>query len=113
MPLLPSLKQKKRYVVFEIQAEESFSLQEAEAAVKEGLLRFLGEFGVAKAGPMFIREKYQPNKFILKINNKYVAEVISAIILIKSIKNKAVILRSIITSGTLKKANGYVEKRGV
>ena len=107
MPLLPSLKPKKRYIVFRIISPESYSVLEIESAVQEALLRFLGELGAAKAGPMFIKEKCKNNQFIIKVNHKYVDEVKSAVILIKSIKKVPVILRSSKVSGTLKKASSY------
>ena len=105
MKLLPSLKQRKRYIVFEIVSPEKFSFPEVKKDVEAGLLRFLGEFGVAKASPLFIKDKCKDNKFVLKVNHKHVDEVKSAVILIKTIKNRPVILKSIITSGTIKKAS--------
>ena len=108
MKLLPSLKQKKRYIIFEIVSSEIFSFSDVKKEVETALLRFLGEFGVAKAAPLFVKEKYKKNKFMLKINHKYTDEVKSAVILIKTIKNKPVILKSMITSGTIKKASSYI-----
>ncbi|MDP3640596.1 MAG: Rpp14/Pop5 family protein [Nanoarchaeota archaeon] len=105
MPLLPTLKPKKRYIVFEILAEKEFSFPEVKTAIEEALLRFLGEWGTAKASPLFVKEKYKNNKFILKVSHLAVDEVKAAIILIKSIKNVPVIIRSITVSGTIKKAS--------
>lgn len=107
MKLLPSLKQKKRYIVFEIIGEK-FNVEEVKTAVEEALLLFLGQLGMAKTAPMFLKEKFKENKFIVKINHKFVDECKSALILIKKIKNKEVMVRSIITSGILKKASKYL-----
>ncbi len=107
MKLLSSLKPKKRYVVFEIVAEQKFSVQDVEKVVFQALLTFLGELGVSNASPMFIKGKNQ--KFMLKVNNKYVKEVQAAVILIKTIKNNPVIIKSLITTGTIKKANTFLE----
>jgi len=107
MKLAPSLRQKKRYIVFEVSEMVSFSdLQEA---VDKAFHLFLGQFGVAKASPLLVKERLKNNRFILKVNHKHVDEVISALILIKTIKNKSVIIRSIITSGTIKKASLSLE----
>lgn len=128
MKLLPSLKQKKRYVVFEIISEKKFSFEEIKQEVDKALLAFLGELGVAKASPMLIKEKSQNNKradresvsnnsvsnnkfnntFIIKVNHKYTDELKSALILIKRIKNTPIIIRSVITSGTIKKADMHL-----
>ena len=106
MKLLPALKQKKRYVVFEIKSDTKFSLTDVKKEVDAALLLFLGQLGLAKSSPMFV--KYKDNKFILKINHKWVDECKSAMILIKKIKNRAIIIRSIVTSGTIKKASTYL-----
>ena len=101
MKLLPSLKQKKRYLVFEV--SENVLESDLKEEVSQALYSFVGQLGVAKISPLFV--KYKNNRFILKVNHKYVDETKSALILIKTIKNKAVIVKSIITSGTIKKAS--------
>jgi RNase P/RNase MRP subunit POP5 len=108
MRLLPSLRQTKRYVVFEIQSDTLFSSVDIKETVETALKEFFGQLGMSKASPMFLKEKTSNNKFILKVNHRWVDEAKSAIILIKSIKKKPVLLKSIITSGTLKKASSYL-----
>jgi ribonuclease P/MRP protein subunit POP5 len=105
MKLSSSLKQKKRYVVFEIKSDKKFSSNDVQTQVEMALKDFLGQLGLSKASPIFLKEKYKDNKFILKVNHKYVDEVISACVLITSIKNTPVILKSITTSGILKKTD--------
>jgi RNase P/RNase MRP subunit POP5 len=107
--LLPALKQKKRYIVFEIIAETKFLVPEVQKEVDSALLLFLGQLGLAKSSPIMLKEKFKNNKFIIKINHKYVDECITAMTLIKRIKNKDVIVRSIVTSGTIKKASSYAQ----
>lgn len=110
MKLLPSLKQKKRYLVFEIIAEKKFSFPEIREEVESSLKEFFGQMGLAKASPLILKEKFNPEqqRFILKINHRWVDELKSALILSKSIKNTPIIIKSIITSGTLKKASNYL-----
>ena len=100
MKLLPSLKQKKRYIVFEL--DQKLPASDVKSEVENALLLFLGQLGLAKSSPLFV--KHKDNKFMMKVNHKWVDECKSAIILIKKIKNKQVIIRSIVTSGTIKKA---------
>ncbi len=114
MGVLPSLRQKKRYIVFEVMAQSgsssglSLSFTDVQKDVQQGLLSFLGEWGVAQAAPQLLPESWSAEKqrFILRANHDMTDQVKSAIILIKSIKKGPVILRSITTSGTLKKARG-------
>lgn len=108
MPILPTLKPKKRYIAFQILAEKDFSFAEVQEAVEKALQEFLGTWGVAQASPMLVKEKYKSNKFIIKVSHKAVDEVKAALILIKKIKNVPVIILSITTSGTLKKASSQL-----
>ena len=110
MKLLPSLRQKKRYLVFELRATKKFSLSEVQEAIELSLLQFLGEFGIAKAGPLFIKEKWNSEKqrFVIKVNHIFVDELKSAVILNKKIKNTPVLIKSVISSGTLKKISSYL-----
>ena len=106
MKLLPALKQKKRYVVFEIVSDAKFSVTEIKKEVDAALLLFLGQLGLSKAVPMFI--KAENNKFIMKVNHKWVDELKAGLIFIKKIKNKPILVKSIVTSGTVKKASAYL-----
>ena len=103
MKLISALKPKKRYIVFQIISSQKFSLAEIKEAVEVALLAFLGQLGVSKASPLFVKGKN--NNFIIKVNHTYVEECKSALMLIKKIKNKPVIVKSVITSGTIKKAS--------
>ncbi|MDP3990253.1 MAG: Rpp14/Pop5 family protein [archaeon] len=109
MKLLPSLKERKRYVLFKIDSKEDFTAMDVKKAVDNAIKDFIGELGISKASPMFLSERYQKNQFIVKVNHKFVNEVVSAIILIKKIKNTPVLLQSVIISGTLKKVSSYIK----
>ncbi|MBI2662790.1 ribonuclease P [Candidatus Woesearchaeota archaeon] len=108
MKLPPSLKQKKRYIVFEIIAKDKFTPLEINQAINEALHDFLGQLGLAKSSPHLLKEKIIHHKFILKINHNWVDQAKTAVILIKKIKNTPIIIKSITTSGTLKKASIYL-----
>ncbi len=107
MKLLPSLRQKKRYIVFEIISDKKFSATETEKEVYQAIHTFLGQLGVAKSAPLFLSEKFnQPKqRFILKIKHKYVDEAKAALTLIKRIKNTPIIIKSLTTTGMIKKTN--------
>ena len=103
MKLLPSLKQKKRYLVFEIIAKKEFTVSEIDGTIKEAIKSFIGELGLAKTAPLFIKLKNQT--FIIKVNHKYVDQVKASLALIKTIKNSSIVFKSLTTTGTIKKAN--------
>ncbi len=100
-PILPVLKEKKRYITFEIVTNGNLNKQKTKEEIEKACLKFLGELGVAKAGLMFI--SFNKVKGILKVNNKYVDEVKTALSLIKEVDNKNVIVNCIGVSGILKK----------
>jgi RNase P/RNase MRP subunit POP5 len=108
MKLLPSLKPKKRYILFEIISNKTFQTKVVEDAVLNAIKEFIGILGVAKVAPMFVKEKFKDNKFVLKVGHKFTDEIKSALILVKEIKNEQVIIKSVVTSGTLKKVSGYL-----
>ena len=112
MKLQSSLKQKKRYLVFEVVSDKKYSVSEIEREVFQALLTFLGEFGVAQASPMFLKEKFNQSKqrFILKVNHKSTKLIQAALSLIKTIKNTKVIVKSLTTTGTIKKAKVVLDK---
>jgi len=97
-PLIPSLREKKRYLVYEITSPKKIKKLEAEQIIKTATKNFLGEFGLAKAGILFL--DYKNNKGILRINNKEVNKVRSALTLVNNKK----IIKTIYISGLLNKA---------
>jgi RNase P/RNase MRP subunit POP5 len=106
MRLLPSLRQKKRYIVFESSAKFSFTIMKK--AVDAALHDFLGQLGLAKATPQLLREKYSAPRFIIKVSNRYVDECKSALMLITHVGTTKAFIRSVNTSGTLKKASTFL-----
>ena len=107
MALLPSLRQKKRYLVFEVISQEKFSYPEIQEEVHRAAHDFLGQLGLSKAGIIFLPEKWNASeqRFLLKVNHTAVDEVKAALLLSKKIKKAPIIIRSITVSGTLKKAS--------
>ena len=104
----PSLRQKKRYLVFEIVSNKKISSFEAvSSAIWQNSLAFLGELGMAKAGILILKERFNANlqKGIIKVNNKYVDHLKSALLMIERIGNEKVILKSVGVSGILNKAD--------
>jgi ribonuclease P/MRP protein subunit POP5 len=103
-PILPSLKEKKRYLSFEIVADKSLPVEHVAKAVSESTLQFLGTLEAGKAGIMFFSDKYSHNTGVVKAGHRYVDKVRTALALIKTIDTTEVVVRTRIVSGTLKKA---------
>jgi len=74
-PLLPSLKEKKRYILYEGANEDR---------VNNTLTEFLGILGMARAGARVLIKK--GNKGIIRINNKYLNDTRSGLSLVENLK---------------------------
>ena len=105
-PLLPSLRQKKRYLAFEIIAEKKLEVSKIRVELFNKIKDFLGEFTLSKANIDLVETK--ENKGILKVSNKYADTLRAALILVKNINKEAVLIRTLILSGSIEKAKNYV-----
>jgi ribonuclease P/MRP protein subunit POP5 len=107
-PLQPTLREKKRYIVYEILSKTPLSFQDISKALTSSIKSFIGELGCAKAG-IIILNKTKNNRGILKVSHKSMDEVKAALTLIKEINDQKVIVKTIKTSGVLNKALNYME----
>ncbi|MCF8013997.1 hypothetical protein K9K83_06525 [Candidatus Woesearchaeota archaeon] len=100
--LLPTLKEKKRYIVFEIVNIEKKTQTNMLTKISQKIQQILGLFDSAEAGLMVVELK--KNKGIIRVNNKYVDKTIAAMLFIKEIDDVPVIIKPITTTGLLQKA---------
>lgn len=106
-PILPSLREKKRYIVFEIISKEKISyINDVSNAIVQSSLQFLGRLGAAKAGIMVLNNKWNPalQRGIIKVSNKHVDAMKAALTFVSKIASTEVIFRSLGVSGILRKA---------
>jgi ribonuclease P/MRP protein subunit POP5 len=106
-PLLPSLREKKRYIVFEIISKNKIGFTAISKAIWRSILAFSGSLGAAQAGIWLMGDKYnkEKQKGIIKVNHKNVDLLKASLALIKEIEGQDVIVRSISASGMLNKAS--------
>lgn len=102
--LIPTLRQKKRFIKFKIQGEKNFTFEEFEKIYQKYLLEYLGIISYSKAGIWLIKDKFEREKqeFILRCNNKYEKEICAISSLIEKIDEKKVNITALKISGTLK-----------
>ena len=106
-PVLPSLREKKRYLVFEIISDKKIdNIISISKTIFDSCQKYLGEMGMAKAGILILDNKFNKEKQrgIIKVNNKMVDNLKSSLCFIKKIDNKEAIVKSVGVSGILKKA---------
>jgi len=106
-PLLPSLRERKRYLAYEVISKDRFNdAVHVNKAILDAAKEFLGNSGMAKAGILPISDKWNPSsqRGIMRVSNKHVDELMISLVFVKNIDDKDVIVRSVGVSGILKKA---------
>ncbi|MCP3685882.1 MAG: hypothetical protein GY861_24810 [bacterium] len=108
--LLPSLREKKRYLVFEVISKSKLSRESAIKAIKQGMVGFLGEKDTAKANIAILNEwNSKTQRGLMKVNRNYVDQIKGALCLVKKAGRKEIIVKSVGVSGMIKKAkNKYL-----
>jgi ribonuclease P/MRP protein subunit POP5 len=110
-PVLPSLREKKRYLVFEIIAKEPIKdFSAVSKAIWKALLDLSGVLGASKAGIWLLSDKFNKDKQkgLIKVNHKNADLLKAALSTIKQINGIDVIVRSVGLSGILKKAERLI-----
>jgi len=100
--LSSSLREKKRYVVYEVLSECSFLSKDVKDAVVFSFKELFGVEGLAKASLEFI--EYSEGKGIIKVTTKGLDMLRASFCFVRKINKDEVLLRSLGVSGMLKKA---------
>jgi ribonuclease P/MRP protein subunit POP5 len=98
-PLMPSLREKKRYVAFEVESVKKVDSKEAQEIIEKSFKRLVGELGLAKAGIKFMKD-WKNNRGIIKVNTRSVDELKAAFALINE---ENIIIKSLTLSGSIEK----------
>ncbi|HIH43081.1 TPA: hypothetical protein HA246_05540 [Candidatus Woesearchaeota archaeon] len=105
--LMPTLREKKRYVAFKIMSENKIlNFDAVSNAISESGKRLYGEIGMAEVGLIPVKERWNPEKQLglVRVSHKHVNHIKAAFALITKIDNHKAIVSSIGTSGIMKKA---------
>jgi len=100
--LLPSLKEKKRYIAFDVINGNNLNQDDIEGTIYSNCKNFIGNLNYAKAGINILSEKGDNKKGVIRVNTKYTDHVKSALMMIKDINGNKVIFKSTKVSGVLK-----------
>ena len=102
------MRERKRFMAFEVlSAQPVKGYDTAYRAIERSLLRFSGIIGLAGAGlktlPGYWNQERQ--RGLIRVSHQFTSQLKAAIALARKIDNQDVIIRSLGTSGILKKAN--------
>ncbi len=102
-PLLPTLKEKKRYVVYKVNSEKKIGT-DVSKKILEHVNSCLGLFESAEAGVQPILYEVDKQKGVLRVNTKFVDRLKVSLALMNEIEDEDVMVETIGVSGILKKA---------
>ena len=106
-PLLPSLRERKRYLAYEVISKSRFyDAIHVNKAILDAANKFLGNLGMSYAGIIPINDKWNEKmqRGIMRVNNKHVDSLKASLIFVKNINGKESIVKSVGASGILRKA---------
>ncbi len=104
---MPSLREKKRYLAFEIISKSKVTdITKITKTIFSHTGKYLGELGMAKAGLQVLQDKFDNKKQrgLIRVNHLSLDPLRTALAYIQSIDGVPVIVRSVGASGILKKA---------
>jgi ribonuclease P/MRP protein subunit POP5 len=102
--LKPTLRERNRYLVFEVISSVRFDRKAVVDAVWSSLLRFHGELGASKTSLWVMDWEKEKNRGILKVNHLGVKQITSSCALVKEIDGKRAIVNILRSCGTLRAA---------
>lgn len=102
-PLSPTLKDKKRYVAFEVEGA-NVSSRACHDAILTSALSLFGVAGVAKMGLQMLSERYSSGHGVIRVTHTHANHIRAALCCITTVAEKPCRLRTTRTSGILAKA---------
>ncbi|MCS7093740.1 MAG: Rpp14/Pop5 family protein [Candidatus Aenigmarchaeota archaeon] len=102
--LPPTLRDRKRYILFKIISEEKIDFLQFKEAFFNTVLNFFGEIGFSKISPKFLENLFneQEYKGVLRVYYKHLSEAILCLGLISRIGESRVNVKIYKVSGTIK-----------
>jgi len=102
----PTLRDKKRYIAYEVISESKVDFDSVSNAIWYSIINFLGEKGAAEADAWVIKNAYDASKQIgiLKCSHTDVENVRAAMALVQKVGESRAIVRVLGISGTIKAA---------
>lgn len=104
-PILPSLREKNRYIVFEVISKNKIKFDNVKKEIYTMENKMLGEIEMSNAGIMFLSD-WSNQRGIIKVSNHYSDKIRISFLFINKINNYDVIVQTRGISGILKKARG-------
>lgn len=102
-PLLPTLKEKKRYLVYEVISDKRIKLDISKKILTH-VKSCMGVFDAAEAGVQAIIYDVDKQRGVLRVSTNFVDKLKVSLALMNELDDEEIIVRSVGVSGILKKA---------
>ncbi len=101
-----SLREKKRYVAFEVLSKDKMNIDSIKKAIEDSFKEYVGLLGMSKGNLYVLKDKWnaERQRGIVRVNNKMLEHLKASFALIKEIEGKKVAIHAVGVSGILKKA---------
>jgi RNase P/RNase MRP subunit POP5 len=114
-PLLPSLREDKRYLVIEIVSDSlvAFGFDEINKQLVYCFEKYLGLFGVSEANISILKETFdkKSQRVIISASRRSIDKIKACLVYFDEINKKKAMARSVYCSGTIKKAKEMMKLR--
>lgn len=102
--LPPSLRERKRYILFQVISEEPITYEDLEQAIWNQFLDTFGELGVSRLDMRIVKNLYDQERqtCVISCNNNSVQQVIAGLGLISRLGDSRIIIKVLKVSGTIK-----------
>ena len=100
-PVKPTMRGKRRYIMFEIVCEGALNGVQVKRAAYDSILTFLGEYGSSLASPKFIGFDLKRKLAVIKCAHSELANVEAALALVRSVEGKKAAFHLKKVSGTI------------
>lgn len=112
-PLIPVLRQKKRFVKVQIISSKKFTFKEISEDLIENLILYLGAIDFGKNGIWILKDKFDEKNqtIILKVSTKFKDRLVGVLALINKIAKTECKLNVLRVSGTLKGVEKILEDK--
>ncbi|MBI5391934.1 hypothetical protein HZB00_02940 [Candidatus Woesearchaeota archaeon] len=108
-PVMPSLKEKRRYVVFEARSDHSLSISIMQNIIIDSYKELFGLFGLAAAGLQFLSD-WKNNTGIIRVQTSHVDDLKSAFVHAQTFNTSPLFIHTIRVAGLLNRArHAYLE----
>lgn len=103
-PLMPTLRQKKRFVKFVVESDKKFNFRDISFNLMDKCMLYLGLFDMGKSGFWLLRDKFdeRTQTGVLKVSTKEKERILGCLALITKIEDTPVRIKVLRVSGTLK-----------